>query len=252
MEERPFRVLIVDDEPELTEALADVLELKGIEVATADNGAQALERLRSEPFDCVLMDIMMPGMNGVETLRRAREIVPGIIVILMTAYTVDDLMEEAEREGAFSILTKPIDIPSFVTFLDEFRQRSPVLIVDDDIESCTTLHRELTERGVRAVLVQDVVDGMTALAEQQHETVILNLPMDESTLRAVMALRKLDAQVALILMNQCTQLKHEFRHDHNRRTIMTVGKPFDVDHILELLDEIRKEKASTHLIPGRL
>jgi DNA-binding NtrC family response regulator len=103
------KVLIVDDQPGMTETLADILADAGCDVALATNGVQALEHVTEHTVDMVLMDVIMPGMNGVETLRALKQLSPHTPVVMMTGYQVTHLINEAMHEGSLAVLQKPVD-----------------------------------------------------------------------------------------------------------------------------------------------
>ena len=111
------RLLVVDDDPLNTQTLGEIFTLKGYETHTASSGYEALGMLKKTVFCCVLSDIKMEGMNGVQLLRAARAIQPEMIFILMTAYTDDELMMEGIREGALVTLAKPMDINRLLAHL---------------------------------------------------------------------------------------------------------------------------------------
>jgi DNA-binding NtrC family response regulator len=102
------RVLIVDDKESLRSLLVRLLE-PTFETTTAETGEEALELLRSANFDVMVSDIRMPGIDGLELLRRAKAIDPDLEVLLMTAYASVQSAVEAIREGAFDYLPKPFD-----------------------------------------------------------------------------------------------------------------------------------------------
>ena len=106
----PILILVVDDNPAMTETLADVLEVKGFTVRAAASGAEALEVLRAQPVDILLTDVKMPGMNGLELYREARKIYPSLVTIFMTAYAADELIMQGMVEGVRIVLDKPVDI----------------------------------------------------------------------------------------------------------------------------------------------
>jgi len=103
-------VLLVDDDPGMVETLSDILSARGYGVVTARSGLDALGLLREARCTVALMDIRMPGLNGVETLEAMRAVVPALPVIMMTAFTRDELVEEARRASAVAVLTKPLDL----------------------------------------------------------------------------------------------------------------------------------------------
>jgi CheY-like chemotaxis protein len=108
------RVLIVDDEQNIRRTLSDILEEEGCEVATADSGEQAVELCGRHSFDYVVLDVRMPGMDGVEVFRHLRAAANDTPVILMSAYSVDQVQREALQEGALAFLRKPLDVEKLV------------------------------------------------------------------------------------------------------------------------------------------
>ena len=102
-------ILIVDDEKNIRLTLSQALETLGAEIDTAANGEEALEKLKGREFGLILLDIRMPGMDGMEVLRRVREIRPDIRVIMITAYGTVDSAVEAMKLGAVDFLQKPFD-----------------------------------------------------------------------------------------------------------------------------------------------
>lgn len=102
----------------MRETLTDILAVNGHEVLSAGDGQEAVDRTSGEDgFDTVLMDIVMPRKNGVEALGEIRRLHPDLPVILMTGYSVPDLIDEAQRLGCRVILPKPLDIPRLLSLL---------------------------------------------------------------------------------------------------------------------------------------
>jgi CheY-like chemotaxis protein len=100
----------VDDEPEIREMVGEFLRLRGYKIKTASTGEEALAIAVREPPDLILLDIYMPGMNGVEVLRHlAKEKFPGG-VIMLTASQDEPLLQTALDLGAFDVLSKPVDL----------------------------------------------------------------------------------------------------------------------------------------------
>jgi DNA-binding response OmpR family regulator len=105
-----FKVLLVDDEEEFVKTLGERLEMRGIEPSTAFTGEAALKRIEQEQPDIMVLDIKMPGIDGMEVLRRVRKAYPRIQVIMLTAHGSDKDKAEAERLGAFAYMRKPVDL----------------------------------------------------------------------------------------------------------------------------------------------
>jgi len=102
-------ILIVDDEKNIRLTLSQALETLGAEIDTAANGEEALTKLKGREFGLILLDIRMPGMDGMEVLRQVREIRPDIRVIMITAYGTIESAVEAMKLGAVDFLQKPFD-----------------------------------------------------------------------------------------------------------------------------------------------
>jgi DNA-binding response OmpR family regulator len=102
-------ILIVDDEKNIRLTLSQALETMGAEIDTAANGEEALTKLKEKEFGLILLDIRMPGMDGMEVLHRVREIRPDIRVIMITAYGTVEAAVEAMKLGAVDFLQKPFD-----------------------------------------------------------------------------------------------------------------------------------------------
>jgi len=103
------RILVVDDEEIVRESLAGWLEKDGYSVATAPDGFAAVERLKAEPWSILLVDLKMPGMDGLKVLEEARRIRPQATVVMMTAYAAVDTAVAAMKLGAHDYLVKPFD-----------------------------------------------------------------------------------------------------------------------------------------------
>ena len=103
-------VLLVDDEPGMTETLSDIFIEMGHEVAVAKDGPEAVRLVQERRYGLALIDIMMPGMNGIEVLKKVKEVRPAIKVVMMTAFALDELIEEARSLGAVDVLFKPLQI----------------------------------------------------------------------------------------------------------------------------------------------
>jgi DNA-binding response OmpR family regulator len=102
-------ILIVDDEKNIRLTLSQALETLGAVIDTAANGEEALTKLKEKEFGLILLDIRMPGMDGMEVLHRVREIRPDIRVIMITAYGTVEAAVEAMKLGAVDFLQKPFD-----------------------------------------------------------------------------------------------------------------------------------------------
>jgi len=110
-----LRILVVDDNRDFADGLAEILEGEGYPTDVAYSGEEALEKWRRAPYDFVCMDLVLPGLDGAETLR---EMGPGVRCIAMTAFSLRRMKEAALEHGAMKVLEKPIDPEELLDVVD--------------------------------------------------------------------------------------------------------------------------------------
>ncbi len=113
----PLRVLFVDDEKELVATVVERLGLRGIEATGALSGQEALERVAARPFDVVVLDVRMPGMGGLDVIRRLKQSHPDLAVVLLSGHGAKEDVEVGLRLGAFDYLQKPVDLQDLLEVL---------------------------------------------------------------------------------------------------------------------------------------
>ncbi|MGC8719718.1 MAG: response regulator [Thermodesulforhabdaceae bacterium] len=114
-----FKVLLVDDEEDFVKALAERLKLRELGPDVALSGEEALQSLDSEIPDVMVLDLRMPGIDGMEVLRRVKKAYPEVQVIILTGHGSQKDEEEARRLGAFEYLQKPVNIDHLVKVLKD-------------------------------------------------------------------------------------------------------------------------------------
>ena len=114
----PNKILVVDDEKHIRDSCIKLLQRKRFEADGAASGIEALEKIGKQAYDLVLLDIRMPGMDGIEVLRRAKEIVPNIVVLVLTGHGTIDTANEAMGLGAAGFIRKPISIEDLAETID--------------------------------------------------------------------------------------------------------------------------------------
>jgi CheY-like chemotaxis protein len=124
-EERPRRVLVVDDDAAITATFEKILRGEGYEVATATDGEEAIQKARETAFDFVLLDLVMPRMDGLTALRYLNSVAPNARVVILSAYLGRNWEAEALRLGAAAVLPKPPDIPKLLKLCDELTRPRP-------------------------------------------------------------------------------------------------------------------------------
>lgn len=114
-----IKILLIDDESEFTSTLAERLEIRGYDAKTTDSGEDGIELIQNENFDIAILDLMMPGMSGLETLRQIKIINTELPVILLTGHGSTKEGVEGMRIGAADYLMKPLDINDLMTKINE-------------------------------------------------------------------------------------------------------------------------------------
>jgi DNA-binding NtrC family response regulator len=122
------RVLLVDDEEVFVEALAKRMAKRGLTVDTAANGAVAVDKAAHKDFDVIVLDLAMPGLDGIETLRKLREINADLQVILLTGHGSVRAGVEAMKEGASDFLEKPCDFDELLAKIEGASSRKALLV----------------------------------------------------------------------------------------------------------------------------
>jgi len=196
------KILLVDDEDSLRITLAANLELEGYEVLEAASAEEALEIAEDNTFDLVLSDIRMPGMNGVELFRALRAKVPDLPCILMSAFSLEELVSSALSEGVFTLLPKPFDIQAALAVLRNAASGPIVLVVDDAEADAETTAGLFEAVGLKARAVYSGKEALAAVSAGEIDVCVVDLIMPEMTgSELITELGKLDDSVPVIAVS---------------------------------------------------
>ena len=171
------RVLIIDDDRDHAESIVDILSMRGHQVEAAFSGEAGVKVFREEDFDLVFMDVKLPGMNGVETFFEFKKIRPDAKVMMMTGYSVEQLLSQAIENGAMGVLRKPFAIADLLHVLDEVKPRGLVLVADDDPDFAESLKPILTEQGYRVEIASTGQEALEKAAREGVNCLVLDLAM---------------------------------------------------------------------------
>ncbi len=128
------RIMLVDDETEFLEVMTERLTSRGIDVATSTSAEKAIDRLGREAFDAVILDLQMPGMDGLEALKHMKEKRPELQVILLTGHATVEKGVEAIKLGAMDLIEKPADLESLKEKIKKAKEKK-MLIVEKENQS---------------------------------------------------------------------------------------------------------------------
>jgi DNA-binding NtrC family response regulator len=175
MKKEKLKVLLVDDEKEFVESLSERLELRNLEADIAYDGEQALEAIKEGKHDVMVLDLRMPGIDGIEVLRRVKKTNPDIQVVVLTGHGTDKDEEQAKKLGAFAYMKKPIEIDHLIGALKQ--EKMKVLLVDDEKEFVESLSERLELRNLEADIAYDGEQALKAIKKGKHNVMVLDLRM---------------------------------------------------------------------------
>jgi two-component system, OmpR family, phosphate regulon sensor histidine kinase PhoR len=170
--QEPIRILLIDDEKVIRDGCARALARDEYEIHQAENGSKGIARLETDPFDIVLLDLMMPGMDGFEVLKWVKENRPEIMVIVVTGFATVAKAVEAMKQGAFDFVGKPFT-PDYIRLVVERAAKNRVLL-DETVKLRVekTLNLETIAQGQsRLQTVLSCMEG--AILVTNHQGVVL-------------------------------------------------------------------------------
>ncbi|QDU74595.1 60 kDa chaperonin 1 [Bremerella volcania] len=234
-----LNLLVVDDEPDMRSSLWRILRVQGHQVAVAESGEQAVDYVRDNEPDGVLMDIRMPGIGGVEAFRKIREASPDTFVIFMTAYS--EAAEEARDEGA-NVLPKPLDVEGICELIEETAATRPILVVDDDTDFCSSLERVLAGKGYDVQIANTPAQAIGFFQKQPRALVLLDMKLNGAAgLEVLHELKQLNAAAVVVQMSGYSELEEDMRQGLEMNAYGYLTKPFDGDQMLAMLQQAMRE-----------
>lgn len=171
------RLLIVDDEVDTCENLRDIFCDFGYDVDMAHDGESALKLVGKKDYDVALLDLRMPGMDGLELYRRIRQQSAGTVAIVVTAYATSETAASIKEAGAWRIMSKPVDLDALIGLVNSAVDQPLILIIDDDKDLCENLWDLFREHELRVCLAHDAGETAQRLRDSQHQVVIIDLKL---------------------------------------------------------------------------
>ena len=237
-------ILIVDDDGGMRETLADIMEDSGYCIVSARDGYEAIQKVKEMNFDVILMDIKMPGMNGVETFKEIKKIHPATVVVMMTAYAVEDLVREALREGAYGVLYKPLDIEKMMGLVENVKAGGHILVADDDTKTHAIFKDILEARGYIVSIATSGEEAIRIALENNYDMIFIEMKLSTlSGLDTYLILKSFHPEVVAVMMSAHPRAASESVVEALMRGAHScLYKPFDVQQVIQLVDGIRSGK----------
>jgi DNA-binding NtrC family response regulator len=211
--EKSKKLLVIDDEPGLRDMIRFDFSERGYDVVTASCGEEAVTRACTEKFNLALCDIRMPGMSGMETLRKLKHLQPDMHVVMVTGYPSIESAVEMIKHGAAEYLTKPYDLnsldcvckrllashesdkikPKKISITSRGNGKLKLLVIDDEPGLRNMMLFDFTQRGYEVVAASDGEEAIAKARKEKFDLALCDIRMPgmggEETLRKLKQLR---------------------------------------------------------------
>lgn len=187
----------------------------------------------------------MPVMNGIETHREIKKRSPRTVVIMVTAYRVEELIQDALKDGVYAVLDKPLDLDKILKMVERSQKGGAlILVVDDDPYICETLRNSLEERGYSVSTSQDGEQAVEIVKERPKDVIFIDLKLPlVNGLMVYLEIKKVNPDVVTVMM---TAYKEEMQEVLDQAlahgAYACLHKPFDLEEVAAILEEIAGKK----------
>jgi DNA-binding NtrC family response regulator len=235
MKKKKMKVLLVDDEKEFVESLSERLELRDFDAYVVYDGEQALEAIKDGKHDVMVLDLRMPGIDGIEVLRRAKKSNPDVQVIVLTGHGTEKDEEQAKKLGAFAYLKKPVEIDHLVGAIK--KEKMKVLLVDDEKEFVESLSERLELRNLEADIAHDGEQALEAIKKGKHDFMVLDLRMPGiDGIEVLRRVKKSNPDVQVVVLTGHGTDKDE-EQAKKLGAFAYLKKPADIDQLVGTLQK---------------
>lgn len=233
-------ILVVDDDVDTCRNLSDILSDLGYRVDTAHDGLAALELVRRHQYDVALLDLKMPGMDGLALYHEIKKLRADTVAIIVTAYSGGSTTEGARTAGVWQVLPKPVDFPRLLGLVGEALGQPLVLVVDDDPDLCATLWDVLRDKGYRVGLAHDEPEAARRLQERDFQVVLIDMKLPTGDGSQVFRLvRQYNPAARTVVITG-----HRSELEQRVQVVLAEGvdavcyKPFDMPQLLATLRQL--------------
>lgn len=244
-----LKILVVDDDRRMVRTLSDILKVKGYEPIEAYSGEEAVLKAKAQNPGCVLMDLKMPGINGVEALHLIKTASPDLPVVLMSAYAAQEQVEEAKKQGAYTVLTKPIDIQILLSFLSLLKKEESILVVDDDPAFCRTIKDILEVKGYSVETEMNAANVLDRMKSNYKLAVVLDLKLgDVDGLEVLKKIRvRYPTKPVILVTGYGGEMAATISQGDQIGAYACLYKPLEIDTLIGIIEDVSRRKKQTLL-----
>ena len=238
-----LRILMVDDDVDFIESQAEFLQLYGFETTLAHNGEEALSVAQQMDPTLVLMDMKMPGMNGIQCMMELRRMNPDVRVVMISAFTHDEFFREAFLNGAVAVLNKPLVPEVLLKTLFFLTDYASILMVEDDPDQSDEIMQILKSEGYVVKNVTSIDAAKQVLESEAFDLLLLDFKLPDGTGRDLlewMAERKRTTNTVVITgfpKEALTALPYFTAED-------VLTKPFQPQELLRIIQQFHVQSGA--------
>lgn len=234
--EAKTRMLIVDDEEGMRTTLRRIMVARGFDVSLACDGEDGIRIAKEFDPQVVLLDIRMPGINGVDTFRQLKKICPNAFAVFMTAYASSDLTDDARTEGGVAVLPKPLDIDQLNQLVDANLSQMPVLVIDDDQGFRDSLKRALVGLGFQVSTAEGITTASQQFDRCPRGVVIVDMKLEDgSGLDLLEEFRAKNENVMIVVTTGLDEMKDQLDAGLQNGADFALIKPIEIDELVKAI-----------------
>ena len=243
MADTKIKVLVVDDEKIIRDFFARLLSLQGLEVIEAEDGYKAAELAKGNKFDLYFIDVRMPGMDGLETFRQIRQIHPEALVVMMTGYALDNILEQAQKEGASGSIRKPFAIGEIKGIVEKAareknKEVSNILVIDDDQAVLNFFGNFLKAKNQKYSLVNNAKGALELIQREKFDLIFLDLVLkDADGLEFYKNIKEILPQAEIVIITGYHDKAKEIEGKADISGLLY--KPFEIEGIIKYIEKIK-------------
>ncbi len=239
---KSLNIFIVDDDRDFAESLADIFEIEGHKCEMAHDGEAAINKLVEKDFDLTFMDIKMSGKNGVESFLEIRKIKPNAKIIMMTGYSVEDLITQAVENGAWGVLHKPLDMEKILDMVNRITPTG-ILIADDDPDFVNNLKDVLEDSGFAVYQAKDGKEAVERVQRDHIDILILDLKMPIlNGLETFLLLKEKGIAIPTIIVTAYADTENTALEKLKAYCVNGIlNKPFDPQILINILHDLAED-----------
>ncbi|OGS18532.1 MAG: hypothetical protein A3J83_00590 [Elusimicrobia bacterium RIFOXYA2_FULL_40_6] len=252
---RPFSILVVDDDKNLIFTLSEILRMHDWLVDIADDGFKGIELAKQKPYDLVLLDVRMPGIDGIKTLEEIRRIHPETIVFLMTGGLINQLTD-LQQKGVNTIIQKPLNVSKVIEMIGNIEKNRPknkgvILLVDDSDDDRVTLNEILIQKDFSVIQAKSGSEAMVLVKENDFDIALLDIRLPDIDGITVLEYIKKEKPGAFVITMTGYDLAGVIDTIVAKGAYSCLLKPFNIEYLLKEINElIEKKNMDIEPLPG--